>query len=251
MTKTQALPHKPTKKRRRARDEERAATQPANNAPHRPDLLTLQNQIGNRAVQRLLAQRGEAGVVQLDPEDVAALVDTAQHEEDEGAAAEALDTGVKHNGAVKIENVVVETYDVSGGTLNEVYTQLDPEEWGRCTYTFDYDYDSVNGKTSKVNITLKLVIRLPRWTDIDKASPAARKEWNRMLAALQGHEEKHAALARTWAPIFKQRMLGLDETKVADKHTSTLAEVDKATKKYDDASKHGQTEGVSLDRSIK
>ena len=50
--------------------------------------------------------------------------------------------------------------------------------------------------------------------------------------------------------VFKEKLLGLREGKVTANLLVCLADVDKATKKYDDDTKHGQTEGVSLARSI-
>lgn len=69
----------------------------------------------------------------------------------------------------------VEEYSVTGSTLAEVAQQLDPEEWGRCTYTFDYSYETTNGRVTKVDIALQLVIRLPRWQGRgwEQASPGA------------------------------------------------------------------------------
>lgn len=57
MTKAQAPVSHRIKKRRRPREEDRTTTQPINGVVHQPDLLALQNQIGNRAVQRLLVDK--------------------------------------------------------------------------------------------------------------------------------------------------------------------------------------------------
>jgi predicted secreted Zn-dependent protease len=154
-------------------------------------------------------------------------------------------------GQVTIKQPQIDEYEVTGKTLAEVIGQLDPEEWGHCSWTVDYNYDTANGKTTKVNITLHLIIRMPRWGEgYNDASPAARKEWQRMLTVLRKHEDGHADIARKWAPIFKGRLLSQPEEKADSIYKQALQELDDESKKYDADTKHGQAQGVSLDTSI-
>jgi predicted secreted Zn-dependent protease len=228
-------------------------------------VTTLQQQIGNQAVQRILAKPNGQGSLKLDRETALRLIrehsplapfianqaaarggQVQRQVETEGPQAEAS------SGTVTIQDVQYDYYDVSGSNLAEVIQQLDPEEWGHCRHDYEYSYDSTNGKTTTANITLKLTIRLPRWRGAgwDKASPAAKQEWQRMLEALQGHEDGHADIARRWAPIFKERLLNQQEKNVKGRYQRTLQEVNKDTKDFDDRTQHGQTQGVSLDISI-
>lgn len=221
-------------------------------------LVTLQDRIGNQAMQRLLAQHGgkldEKTLTRLTGENGSAThnlakTDTVQREDEEADKPQTQPS----NGEVTFDEVEYDYYDVSGGTLAEVAEQLDPEEWGRCTYHFDYSYETTNGRTTKVDITLKLTIRLPRWQGQgwDKASPAAKNEWRRMLKALEKHEEDHADIARNWAPRFKARLLNQRSNSVERRYNQTLEKVDKETKQFDQKTKHGQTQGVNLDINIK
>jgi predicted secreted Zn-dependent protease len=213
-------------------------------------LQRLQRTIGNYGVQRVVESRlaGGAGariehklgaVREVRARDGAAMV---QRDEEEGSA---------DDGTVTILPPQSDPYDVSGTTLAELHSQLDPTEWGRCTYHYGYDYETTNGRATRVNITLTLTIRLPRWQEgRDDASAATRTEWDRMMGALRAHEERHAEIAREWAPTFKQRMLGVREGNLASRHSQVLGQVDQRQGQYDTQTTHGQTEGVSLDLSV-
>jgi hypothetical protein len=217
----------------------------------------LNHQVGNRAVERWVQNKGylpfwgnlSAAALQMIHTQTAKS-STIQRQEDVGEiVALNVPAGIQ-TGKVTIEQPKVEEYDVTGSKLNEVYSQLDPVEWGRCRWVVDYDYDTTDGKVTKVNITLHLIIRLPRWSGASAASAAARAEWQRMLRALRGHEDGHADIARKWAPIFKDRLLKQPEDQVSDKYQKTLDDLNAESDKYDDDTQHGQTQGVSLDTTI-
>ena len=196
-------------------------------------MLALQSQIGNGAVQRLLAQRGSHSV---------------QRDDGEETAADALDTGNANPGKVTINAVDYKTFAVNGFSLEAVYKELQKrEEWGECSCHFDATTDNNPGsKASQVNITLDITILLPEWNGLDLASPAEQREWNRMMTALRAHEEHHAEIGRKWAPLFQTRLLGKLKSKIAAEHKKILADFMKEVKQYDDDTKHGQTEGVTL-----
>ncbi len=246
--------HKKTR-RPRGEDEQRGMHQPGQAA----GLSGLQRQIGNRATERAIERGHLEGEISLRDLSLPQIQQAAvqrmlvQRQDDGGdEAVVALDTpGLTQTGQVSIEDPQIEEYEVTGKTLADVGGQLDPEEWGRCRWTVDYDYDAANGKATKVNITLHLKIRMPRWgAGYDGASPAARQEWQRMLTALRKHEDGHADIARKWAPIFKDRMLGQPEGSLKGKYQKALDDLNKEEKKFDDDTTHGQTQGVSLDTTI-
>jgi hypothetical protein len=213
-------------------------------------LHRLQRAIGNYGVQRVV-ESGNAGG--LGARIKHTLGDVRHVPSHAGLSAVQRDDGAEtaDDGTVTIQEPQADPYDVSGTTLAEVHAQLDPTEWGRCTYHYDYDYETTNGRATRVDITLRLTIRLPRWQEgRDEATPEARAEWDRMLAALRAHEERHAEIAREWAPTFKERMLGVREGNLASRHSQVLGQVDARQDAYDAETNHGQTEGVSLDLSI-
>lgn len=171
---------------------------------------------------------------------------------EEGEAEPASERRSPPQGKITIRSPRVEYYDVTGATLEEVLDQLDPDEWGHCAANYRYTYSATGGRTTRVNVTLTLTIRLPRWRGAGwrAASRPAREEWNRMVAALRAHEDHHAEIARTWAPIFRERLFDIDEGDVELEGSNVEAEAQAEQDQYDADSAHGQNEGVSLDTSI-
>ena len=209
-------------------------------------LLSLQRSLGNQAVGRILLRPARAGHTLPGV--------TSQRQAERGAIQRRNGRRRRraNTGTVTIRNVQHQTYAVSGQTLADVHSQLDPTEWGRCSYNYSYTYSSSGGNATRVNITLRLTIRLPRWTGRgwNSASRAVKAEWRRMLRALRAHENRHAAIARRWAPTFKQRMLNQPEDDLEDTFNQVLGEVDTEQGQFDTRTSHGQTQGVSLDTSI-
>lgn len=224
----------------------------------------LQHVIGNRAIQRVRQSgvlKGEKPLSSYSPAQlrqavlaqVASKTDHVPLIQKDDLDAETLDAGptVADTGTVTIEEPVLDEYEVTGTTLAGVHGQLDPEEWGRCRWTVDYDYETTNGRVTRVNITLRLTIRMPRWGEgFDQASPAARTEWQRMITALRAHEDHHADIARNWAPRFKDNILGQRAGRAANKYQQTMNQMEREQRNYDTSSSHGQNEGVSLDTTI-
>lgn len=160
--------------------------------------------------------------------------------------------GDSDQGTITIGPVAPSTYNVSGNTLAEVQANLDPLEWGRCTWSWSQSHRSTEGTIDRVNVTLGLRIRMPQWTGQgwNRASEAAKAEWNRMVGCLQTHEDEHAQRAQDWAPQLQQKLLGQPESEA-----NTLWEQGKADHQgeqdtYDADTSHGETQGVSLDTSI-
>ena len=201
-------------------------------------LLSLQHHMGNQAVQRMLVGRQDVSSVHQHMTQA-----VVQRDEDEGAA---------NDGTITIQPVEPDDYEVSGSTLAEVHGQLDPTEWGHCRYHYDYGYETTNGVTTKIDITLSLTIRLPRWTGEgwDNASEAVKAEWNRMMGALEAHEQRHAEIAREWAPTVKSELLNQPEGDLETTFETVRGQVQDAQDLFDDESDHGQNDGVSLDLSI-
>ena len=252
--------------------EEQANRQAGGVCTEIPSLTSLQQRLGNRALQRVLTGSDGQGSIALDRETVAHLshehsfianvltdptigtMASAQSRAAVGAIQREVgqEEAPATAGTVVIQNPSFDYYDVTGSTLSEVAAQLDPEEWGRCQYHYDYTYETTDGQTSRVNIVLRLQIRLPRWQGEgwDHASGAVKTEWRRMLQALREHEDGHAVISRNWAPTFKERLLNLPEADVQGEYDQVLQEVNDEQGQYDDRTQHGQTQGVSLDLSI-
>jgi hypothetical protein len=148
-----------------------------------------QQQLGNRAVQRLLAQRDTAAL--LCPE-----VQRQAEEQDK------TKTQVKV-GKVEIKKPVIETYDVRGSTLREVAEQVLPaKEWFEYRYTPTYRADK--GTINQADVTVQITVRVPRWVGDgwESATVAEKAEWLRLLRSLQiageGESVEDTLLPRAW-----------------------------------------------------
>lgn len=210
-----------------------------------PSLLSLQDRFGNGAAQRVLTRHAlfTANHAVGIPVMAARLV---QRDEDHAQTASPV------NGQTIIETVRYNEYRIAGKTLAAVAGKLG-SEWGRCTYDYTYKSIATNGRVTRVDVTLKLVIRIPRWhgKGYNRASPAVQAEWDRMLTALRDiHEEGHAEIARKWAPRIRQELLGQKASDVASCFEQLSAQVAEDQKRYDQQTDHGRAQGVTLDTSI-
>lgn len=219
------LSGKRIQRRRYLSDEKRGISR--SNPPNSPraGLLALHQQIGNKAIQRLLAQR-QAGSKQ----------------------AEAAKAPVEA-GQIKIEKPQIEEYEVDGGSLAEVAAQvLSPEQWYE--YTYQYQPKIEKGVVTKVDVTVQIKIHLPRWVglgwthapDADKASwlamvnrfstglqkweemgrlpvqfvgldwattpEAVKNAWRGMMQEMHNNEKKFLEITRRRVLVLQKRLLG-------------------------------------------
>ncbi len=163
------------KRRKQYRREEETASRPRvhknGGNGDRYGLTALQQQVGNRAIQQMIAQR-----------QAAQEADQAQKKADELVEA----------GQVKIEKPVIEEYEVSGNSLAEVAEQVHPPEaW----YEYEYQYrpNVENGVIKQVDVTVLTTVHLPRWVGAgwDKAADVDKLAWLRLINGLVGEEDEH------------------------------------------------------------
>lgn len=99
------------------------------------------------------------------------------------------------------------TYDLRGLTTKQIHDDImksAPQENGE---TIDGEMNddvslslnsAMQGDTCRIasdQVTLKLIIALPRWVDEGRASDDVRKAWNAYFSVLKAHEEGHKAIA--------------------------------------------------------
>jgi hypothetical protein len=230
-------------KRRRLDDEELVKPRTVNRDSDRVGLTLLQQQVGNRAVQRMLTQR--------------------EAEDKEKTARAPVELG-----EIKIERPKVEYYDVTGSSVSEISGQLlPPGQW------YEVEYHQTprleHGVVKQVDVEAAITIRLPRWTgpgwehatDLDKMAwlemlqsvevdpeaeyedvttlpkkwllgPAWEKtpdtvkgEWRAMLQAVQTQEKSPLDIIRRRAMVLQQRLINQPEKQVkaiADQFTKDL-----------------------------
>lgn len=164
MVSGRVLPKKRQVQRQLQEESRPRSRPPVRQAGDRFGLMALQQQVGNQAVQRLLAQRQAA--TEKKPE-------------------EPVETG-----QLKIEKPVIEEYEVNGNSLAEISDQiLPPEKW----YEDEYQYKPKveNGRVTQVDITIIPKIHLPRWVGgWDRTSAENKAAWLKILKMLLGEGEK-------------------------------------------------------------
>lgn len=143
-------------------------------------------------------------------------------------------------------------YNLAGDTLADVYVLLDPDEWGRCTVNYAVSYTASEGVVTAANIVVTDSYRMPRWQGrgYNRASRAAKAEWQRMMTALWTHEHGHRDIGRREAATIQAGLVGQNEGDFATRLAELQAAAQALQDDYDVQTQHGQTQGVSLDTSI-
>jgi predicted secreted Zn-dependent protease len=215
-------------------------------------MLGLQRTYGNTYVQRLVEEMGtrsrQVESMSLEDDSKVSVVSKTGMA---GIVQRTPAGGSK--GTISIQQPAPSYYDVEGNTLEEVGTAMGTEEWGQCQWDWSQtSYRTTNDTVDRVNIVLILTITLPRWTGDGwrRASPAAKAEWNRMLAALRTHENGHADIARSFVHQVQEHPLNHPESEFQTLFTEGQNPHEDRQRAYDAETSHGETQGVSLDTSI-
>lgn len=259
------------KRKIRHPEEEITRPGPAKPARDRFGLMTLQQQVGNQAVQRLLAQR------QTEQQ---AKGDNAQ------AAKEPVELG-----QVKIEKPEVKEYEVTGENLQQVSGQiLPPEKW----YEYEYQYNPKieNGVVTEVEVIVLITIHVPRWVgpgweraadtekmawlklletlgvgedkyedvtelpkqwvgvDFSQAPDDLKGEWQKVLLEFQKNEKTPLDIALRRVLVLQQRLLAQPENRVKEIFGKFEEDVRKEEVAYKEQREVGQIQQVTLEREV-
>jgi hypothetical protein len=141
---------------------------------------------------------------------------------------------------------------VRGRTLEEVARELSTlPEWGEGGGRIRSE--KIPAGTSEevtARLSANLVKRLPRWARYREASAAAKEEWDRMMAVLTAHEDRHVEIAIEEADRCASELIGAEVGEVADIVTEANRRMAERQSEYDDQTENGRLEGVELDFSI-
>jgi hypothetical protein len=147
---------------------------------------------------------------------------------------------------------------VRGATLEQAGRDLDTmDEWGQAGGSIRAE--KIEAGTS-TNLTIELhaglIYKLPTWLGYQNASAAAKAEWDRMLAKLKAHEDRHLEIAIEEANKVASELIGKDIAEIARRVTSANRRMAQRQKKLDDDTNHGakpsvQYGDVILDITIK
>ncbi|MEM7243126.1 MAG: DUF922 domain-containing protein [Pseudomonadota bacterium] len=145
-----------------------------------------------------------------------------------------------HADELKInKNIVVESYLISGSSLENLWKEMDKKgpdgNWGLTHWKIHW--------TPGCDVSIDITITLPKLVGSGTLSGTDRLIFERMLVALETHENHHARIG-TYAA---------EEIKRYDcKNTDQIAAYWKSVnKRFDLDTKHGQREGVDLARKTK
>lgn len=146
---------------------------------------------------------------------------------------------------------------VNGQTLQEVADQLNGlREWGEGGGAIRSEPIPAGTSTDlTVSLHANLVFRLPTWTRYNRASAAAKREWNRMMEKLRAHEQRHVDIAVEEANALAEDLVGREISEIADKVTAANRTMQQRQDQMDTDTEHGAKQGVTygdvyLDTSI-
>jgi hypothetical protein len=146
---------------------------------------------------------------------------------------------------------------VRGATLERVAAELDRlREWGEGGGMLRVD-EIPRGNSTDLTIKLRgnLIYRLPRWLGYEKASTAAKAEWDRMFAKLRAHEDRHLEIAIEEGDQLAADLVGHDIADIAKMVTAANRRMAQRQQKLDTDTQSGSKPGVQygdviLDTSI-
>ena len=146
---------------------------------------------------------------------------------------------------------------VRGATLEDVARELSAlAEWGQGGGQLRADPIPVGTSTDvHVNLHGNLVRRLPEWRRYDRASTAARAEWDRMFDKLRAHEDRHVAIAVEEGDQLASDLVGREISEIAGMVTAANRRIRGRQDQLDADTDHGARQGVpfgdvTLDTSI-
>ncbi|MEP0546279.1 MAG: DUF922 domain-containing protein [Rhodothermales bacterium] len=154
-------------------------------------------------------------------------------------------------------------YDIEGDTPHALAVQLGkrgPQARGRRFFGMtewevnaEYRWRERPSGCSIDELTVHVAVQthLPRWRRPAHASPSLRGAWSQFLAALDGHEDGHRALAEEAAESIRRRLgalrartCGRIEAQAHREMVALLNEYERRNLAYDAETGHGRTQGA-------
>lgn len=211
--------------------------------------LRLQASRGNRYVAQVLQRsrtHGNERAVEIEREasTIGRRVAPAAIQRQEGSTTVTINLGAVRN----------RTYNVTGANFTAAGNQMNARgEWGRGgarNIRGTPGPANADGILQSVTVTADLFTTLPNWTRLAGKPERVRNEWNRMLAALRGHENHHVSIARTHLEALETTLSGIHEDDFQQVWGDAIAGLQTAQQDYDDSTHSGQDEGVTLDLAV-
>ncbi|MGZ5038717.1 MAG: DUF922 domain-containing protein [Usitatibacter sp.] len=158
---------------------------------------------------------------------------------------------------VDIHPAEVETFDVSGRTIDEVSGRLGIGHVAHTHWHVAWKYALEESGTCRLKdfrVDVTATIRMPRWADRDSASPADQRTWDGFEGAVRKHEEGHLEngihageeLAREAPRIGSRGDCGQLRAAIDETAKRIIAKYGQADADYDRLTNHGLTQGALL-----
>lgn len=160
--------------------------------------------------------------------------------------------------------VTVSEYSVVGDTPQKVRAELDArgpkDEAGKprdafTKWNISWRWPRENGKPdfAKPIVEHRVEITVPRWEGVLRASPEVRAQWNAYLSALLSHERQHLTIIKSNVGAVSEAVTSayrknpsLTAEEATRAASEVIAKIRALDRQYDEATKHGQTEGVKF-----
>ncbi len=213
----------------------------------RAQISQLQRLQGNAAVQRLLASQvgGAKPGLQAKP-------GSLQRDNGDGGGEAEGEAGQGGGGLDAISNATVDTYDVTGATLNDITGQLNQiDGFAASTETHlgmagQVVPERQEDGSLRVEVDWAInstVVTLPNWTDYSAACEAAQGEWDRFMSRTRQHEQQahvDAALAMVAALPESDRVItGADRDELVENMQAKQNEIAGRIRTMHDGCDHG------------
>ena len=159
-------------------------------------------------------------------------------------------------GSVNIPNAPLAYYDISGSSEAELRAELnanapvgyDGYKGDATTNWFirwDWPgYGSNSCDLSKATVSYEVVVTFPRWIPPDDASPELVGKWNRFTRVLAEHEQNHVDFVVANYPSVLDAIRSATCETADAAASAALEPIRQLDRDYDDATNHGETEGV-------
>lgn len=138
------------------------------------------------------------------------------------------------------------TVTLTGKTLADVAKELNKlGEWGKGGGSIRNDAIPAGNSTDlDVKLHGNLVKRLPKWNGYQAASPAAQKEWDKMIVKLTAHEQRHMDIAIEEADALATDLIGKEILELAALVTKANRTIQKRQQELDNDTESGSKPGV-------
>lgn len=124
-------------------------------------------------------------------------------------------------------------------TLADLVATAGDSEPAEATFEFGLDFAQVDNRLTSVDLTMRLAINMPEWSNAGSRPAAERNEWARFLRALRYHEDGHIDIFRREAPVTYKKLTASTPGKINEVLGAEKRRIQRLSDQYDTATGHG------------